>query len=97
VSYLLAELVGEVDEEAAVALALVGGEGEDTGQVVAQVRVLLLHHQKQCKSDNASQKLHKRYGTVKSHGMRAGDMRALVGGSEGVILCMIGGLVMLIG
>jgi hypothetical protein len=44
VSYLLAELVGEVDEEPAVALALVGGEGEDTGQVVAQVGVLLLYH-----------------------------------------------------
>lgn len=41
-TYLLAELVGEGDEYPPVSLALVGREGEDAGQVVPEVRVLLL-------------------------------------------------------
>ena len=39
---LLAQLVRKGDEEAAVALALVGWEGKDAREVVADVRVLLL-------------------------------------------------------
>ena len=38
----LGQLVGKLDEELAVALALVGGQGEDAGQVVVLAPVLLL-------------------------------------------------------
>ena len=38
---LFRELVAEGDEEAAVALALVGGQGQDAGEVVALLLLLL--------------------------------------------------------
>jgi hypothetical protein len=38
----LAELIAERDEQLAVSLALVGGQGEDTGHVVSVRRLLLL-------------------------------------------------------
>lgn len=42
VSHLLGKLIGEADEEPPNALPLMGGEGKDTGQIIAHVRVLLL-------------------------------------------------------
>lgn len=40
-TYLFAELIGKGDEESPVAFSLVRREGEDTRQIVTQVRVLL--------------------------------------------------------
>lgn len=39
---LLGQLVGEGNEKAAVALALVGGQAEDAGQIVPLLALLLL-------------------------------------------------------
>ena len=38
----LGELVGHADQELAIPLALVGGEGQDARQIVARLRLLLL-------------------------------------------------------